>query len=168
MSPFAPSSGEALQRHALFEALQEHFFRADPAVWGWPVWPEDYRHPEAPAVRRFAEQQRARVRFFEYVQWLCDEQLGAVARRASALGIGLYKDLAVAADRAGADSWSDQDGLALEASIGAPPDEFNPAGQNWGLPPLDSARARARRLRAVRADAARRHARTRARCASTT
>jgi len=132
---FCGEQGQALQRHALFEALQEHFFRTDPGVWGWPVWPEDYRHPEASAVRRFAEQRRARVLFFEYVQWLCDEQLGTVARCAKALGIGLYKDLAVAADRAGADSWSDQAELALAASIGAPPDEFNPAGQNWGLPP---------------------------------
>jgi (1->4)-alpha-D-glucan 1-alpha-D-glucosylmutase len=132
---FCAAQGEALQRHALFEALQEHFFRADPGVWGWPVWPEDYRHPEAPGVRRFAEQQHARVLFFEYVQWLCEEQLGAVARRANALGIGLYKDLAVAADRAGADAWADQAVLALDASIGAPPDEFNPTGQNWGLPP---------------------------------
>ena len=132
---FRAGHGVALQRHALFEALQEHFHRGDAAVWGWPVWPEDYRQPDAPAVQRFAEQQRERVQFFEYVQWLCDEQLAAVARRATALGIGLYKDLAVAADRAGADAWADQTVLALDASIGAPPDEFNPAGQNWGLPP---------------------------------
>ena len=132
---YCAGQGAALQRHALFEALQEQFHRVDGSVWGWPVWPDGYRDPDAPAVRLFAEVQRERVRFYQYVQWLCDEQLAAVARRANALGIGLYKDLAVAADRAGADAWQDQAVMALDASIGAPPDEFNPAGQDWGLPP---------------------------------
>lgn len=132
---FCDQHGAALQRHACFEALQEHFCRDDPSVWGWPAWPLAYRHPEGPAVQQFALAHRERVQFFAYVQWLCDEQLAAVARRARALGIGLYNDLAVAADRAGADAWSDQQELALTASIGAPPDEFNAEGQNWGLPP---------------------------------
>jgi (1->4)-alpha-D-glucan 1-alpha-D-glucosylmutase len=132
---YCAEQGEALRHHALFEALQQHFHRADSAVWGWPVWPEDYRAPDAPAVLRFGEQHAERVRFHQYVQWLCDEQLGAVACRMRALGIGLYKDLAVSVDRAGADAWSDQATLALQASIGAPPDEFNPSGQDWGLPP---------------------------------
>ncbi|MGH6636013.1 MAG: 4-alpha-glucanotransferase, partial [Gammaproteobacteria bacterium] len=43
-------SGRALRRHALFEALQEHFHREDPAVWGWPAWPEPYRDPASRAV----------------------------------------------------------------------------------------------------------------------
>ncbi|HET9207315.1 MAG TPA: malto-oligosyltrehalose synthase, partial [Burkholderiaceae bacterium] len=134
-SAFCIEQGASLRHHATFEALQEHFHRADPSVWGWPVWPEAYRDPDAPAVQRFADQHSERVLFFQYVQWLCDEQLGRVSQRAQALGIGLYKDLAVSVDRAGADAWSDQASLALSASIGAPPDEFNPAGQNWGLPP---------------------------------
>ncbi|HEX6019803.1 MAG TPA: malto-oligosyltrehalose synthase [Burkholderiaceae bacterium] len=132
---FCDDQGVALQRHACFEALQQRFFAADASVWGWPVWPPEYRHPDSPEVRRFADTQRSRVQFFAYVQWLCDEQLGAVARRAREWGIGLYNDLAVAADRAGADAWSDQRELALQASIGAPPDEFNAEGQDWGLPP---------------------------------
>jgi (1->4)-alpha-D-glucan 1-alpha-D-glucosylmutase len=132
---FCAEQGEALERHARFEALQEHFFGADAGVWGWPVWPEPYRDPDAPAVAQFADAHRARVQFFQYVQWLCDEQLGHAARRAQTLGIGIYNDLAVSADRAGADAWSSQHALALGASIGAPPDEFNAEGQNWGLPP---------------------------------
>jgi (1->4)-alpha-D-glucan 1-alpha-D-glucosylmutase len=132
---FCAEQGDALERHARFEALQEHFFGGDAAVWGWSVWPEAFRHPDAPAVQQFAAAQRSRVQFFQYVQWLCDQQLGRAAQRAQALGIGLYTDLAVSADRAGADAWADQGALALRASIGAPPDEFNAEGQNWGLPP---------------------------------
>ena len=132
---FCTAHGDALERHARFEALQAHFFDADTAVWGWPAWPEPYRDPDAPAVQQFADAHRPRVQFFQYVQWLCDVQLGHAAQRAQALGIGIYNDLAVSADRAGADAWAGQGTLALQASIGAPPDEFNVEGQNWGLPP---------------------------------
>ena len=55
--------------------------------------------------------------------------------------LGLYVDLAVGADRGGAEVWADQDAFAVDASCGAPPDEFNPRGQDWGLPPIRPARA---------------------------
>jgi (1->4)-alpha-D-glucan 1-alpha-D-glucosylmutase len=45
-------------------------------------------------------------------------------------------DLAVGADRGGADVWANQSLYASNASVGAPPDEFNQKGQNWGLPPM--------------------------------
>ena len=38
-------------------------------------------------------------------------------------------------DPGGADAWTWQDLLAPGFSIGAPPDEFKPDGQSWGLPP---------------------------------
>ncbi len=135
---FRDSRGQALRRHALFEALQERFHRDDSSVWGWPVWPEAYRQPDAPAVERFAQDEIDRVEFYEYLQWQTDLQIATVGRRAFelGLGVGLYEDLAVSIDRAGAEAWAEQDLYAIGASIGAPPDEFNLKGQNWGLPPL--------------------------------
>jgi malto-oligosyltrehalose synthase/4-alpha-glucanotransferase len=136
--------GEALRRHALFEALQEHFHREDQSVWGWPVWPEAFRDPASPEVAAFAEEQVDRVEFYEYLQWQADVQLGAAARRSFELGlaVGLYQDLAVSVDRAGAEVWSNQRLYADAVSVGAPPDDFNLEGQNWGLPPLIPARLR--------------------------
>ncbi|HEX2194990.1 MAG TPA: 4-alpha-glucanotransferase, partial [Candidatus Limnocylindria bacterium] len=52
-------------------------------------------------------------------------------------------DLPVGVDPDGADAWSWQDLLALDASVGAPPDRFNAAGQDWGLPPFVPDRLRA-------------------------
>lgn len=135
----------ALGRHALFEALQEHFHREDPQVWGWPAWPEAYRDPAAPEVAQFAEFHAERVEFYEYLQWQAELQLEAVGRRSMelGLGVGLYQDLAVSVDRGGAETWANQDLYAIAASVGAPPDDFNLHGQDWGLPPLEPERLRA-------------------------
>lgn len=51
--------------------------------------------------------------------------------------IGLYLDLAVGVDPSGADAWSNQQAVMSALSIGAPPDELNRAGQNWGLVPFN-------------------------------
>lgn len=141
---FQEKGGKALQLYGLFEALQERFYGDDPSVWGWPVWPEPFRHPAAPAVRRFAEEQRARLEFFLYLQWQASLQLGAVGRRSFELGlnVGLYADLPVSVDAAGAETWIDQDLYAHSARIGAPPDDLNPKGQDWNLPPMIPLRLR--------------------------
>ncbi|MDN4592008.1 malto-oligosyltrehalose synthase, partial [Xenophilus aerolatus] len=135
---FVASRGEALQRHALFDALQTHFHALDPEAWGWPVWPEGFQSPDTPQVRAFAAEHAARVDFFAWLQWVADVQLQAAAARcrAEGLAIGLYLDQAVSVDRYGSDAWGARDVLATGASVGAPPDEFNPLGQDWGLPPL--------------------------------
>ncbi|HWZ70594.1 MAG TPA: malto-oligosyltrehalose synthase [Casimicrobiaceae bacterium] len=141
---FCARGGEALRLHALFEAIQEHFFAENVAIRGWPAWPESYRDPGSPVVERFATEHAERVEYYEYLQWQADLQLGAVRAQvvANRLGVGLYVDLAVSIDRAGAEAWTHRRVLALGASVGAPPDEFNMRGQNWGLPPLIPERLR--------------------------
>ena len=146
---FVEQGGKALYRHALFEALQANFHAADDAVWGWPVWPEAFRDPAGAEVAAFAEQHAERVQYHQYLQWLAAVQLARAGERCKALGlgVGLYLDLAVSVDRAGSEVWSERDCFAAEASVGAPPDEFNPGGQGWGLPPLRPDRLRADRYR---------------------
>lgn len=136
--------GEALRRQALFDALQAHFQERDPAIWGWPVWPSEYRDPASSAVRAFAGEHGARVDFFAWLQWQADLQRESVATRArqSGLAIGLYTDLAVSIDRGGAEAWANQSLYAVSASVGAPPDIFNVRGQDWGLPPMIPTRLR--------------------------
>jgi 4-alpha-glucanotransferase len=47
--------------------------------------------------------------------------------------IGLIADFAVGVDPAGSECWSQPHNMLIGASIGAPPDELNALGQNWGL-----------------------------------
>jgi (1->4)-alpha-D-glucan 1-alpha-D-glucosylmutase len=145
---FRAKAGPALRRHALFEAAQESLYAADPACWGWPVWPEAWRDPDGAQVAQFARSHGERIAFYEYLQWQADEQLAraSAACRERGMGIGLYQDLAVSVDRGGAEVWTQQELFALEASIGCPPDEFNLKGQDWGLVPMHPSRLRERAL----------------------
>ena len=144
---FRAREGEQLRRHALFEALQEHFHRSDPAVWGWQRWPQAYHDPAGAAVAQFCRDHLERVELYEWLQWQCDRQLHGAGMRAHelGLGIGLYGDLAVSIDRGGAEAWANQDLYALAAGVGAPPDDYSPSGQNWGLPPAIPERLRTTR-----------------------
>ncbi len=135
---FRAEQGAALECHARFEALQEHFRSDNSALWGWPAWPEEYRHPQAPAVAAFAAEHPDAVEFFAWLQWLADEQLAAVGRQSwqRGLAVGLYQDLAVGVNPGGSEAWTWQDAFASGAYVGSPADGFNPEGQDWGLPPL--------------------------------
>jgi (1->4)-alpha-D-glucan 1-alpha-D-glucosylmutase len=135
---FQAARSPDLRLHASFEALQAHFHAQDSLVWGWPVWPEAYRKPESPEVQQFIAEHEDEVEFYEYLQWQADLQLARLSRRCRERGmaVGLYLDLAVSVDRAGSDTWGHQAAYASGATVGAPPDEVNPNGQGWGLPPL--------------------------------
>ena len=144
---FQRARGERLRSFASFEALAEHLAAASQPSDRWQSWPEAFRDPGSAAVRRFCDTHLDRVEFFEYLQWIADAQLDAAGKRCFelGLGVGLYEDLAVSADRGGSETWINQRTFALNASIGAPPDELNLRGQNWGLPPFVPARLRAAR-----------------------
>ncbi|MEP7062927.1 MAG: malto-oligosyltrehalose synthase [Betaproteobacteria bacterium] len=135
---FVEGGGRALREFTLFQALQEALHADDPAVWGWPAWPERYRDPSSAAVVAFAAAQRERIEYFMYLQWQAELQFAAAAESARTAGmrVGLYTDLAVSVDPGGAESWAQQGLYARGASAGAPPDAFNVSGQDWGLPPL--------------------------------
>jgi 4-alpha-glucanotransferase len=129
---YRAEQGPALEDFATWCTLAERHGRR------WRDWPAGLRHPAGRAVARFRSENRQRVRFHEWLQWLLDVQL----KRAGA-SIPLIADLAVGFDPDGADAWLYQDSLAAGFRIGAPPDRFMPLGQDWGLPPFDPWKLRA-------------------------
>jgi 4-alpha-glucanotransferase len=91
-------------------------------------------------AERFSSEQGALKdpEFHCYLQWLARKQLLECQLHAKELGmrIGLVQDLAVGSIADGCEVQSSKSQYCLQARIGAPPDNFNPDGQNWGLPPL--------------------------------
>ena len=125
------ASGAFAKEHrdaAVFDALQAKF-----GEWGWPAWPQAYRD----CARADASDVASDVDFYLYLQWQADEQLRRAheAARDAGMSIGLYRDLAVGANPGGAETWQQPRLFAMRANVGAPPDEFNWTGQDWGLPP---------------------------------
>ncbi len=134
---FQEEGGKAALNFCAFEALHEIFTARHRAYWR--RWPLEYRHPASPAVAAFAKAKRVRVEFFWWLQFIADEQLAAAhgAGREAGAAIGLYRDLGVGIAGDGADSWLEQDSLALGVSVGAPPDPLALKGQDWGLVPFN-------------------------------
>ena len=123
--------GTSLQRWATFVVLTERFGA------GWHRWPESFRDPAGPAVANVAAEHADRAAFHAWIQWCFDVQLTAAS-------VPLFRvaDMPVGVDPGGFDAWDWQGQLAMNASVGAPPDRFNAAGQNWGLPPFIPQRLR--------------------------
>jgi 4-alpha-glucanotransferase len=146
---FRQAGGDALECQATFDALAAFFAASGQKRTDWRQWPEGYRSPEAPDVPAFAARHADRVTFHAYLQWLADEQLGHAQARArkSGMALGLYLDLAVGVAPDGAEAWAHQDALVEGVRVGAPPDDFNPKGQNWGLLPFSPAGLKALRYR---------------------
>ena len=119
------AQGHALERWATFCVLAE---RHGP---GWQSWPSTLHDPGGPAVRQVAAEAPHRIAFHAWVQWCFDLQLAAASA-----DVRRVADMPVGVDPGGFDAWDWQHQLALGATIGAPPDRFNPAGQDWSLPPF--------------------------------
>jgi 4-alpha-glucanotransferase len=123
--------GAPLHDYATFVALAERFGS------DWRRWPSQLRHPRSGAVVRAAGELAPRVLFHEWVQWCLDRQFESASDR-----VRVSNDLAIGVDPAGADAWLWQDFFASDVTIGAPPDDFNLSGQDWGVLPMDPWRLR--------------------------
>ncbi|MDQ3573589.1 MAG: 4-alpha-glucanotransferase [Actinomycetota bacterium] len=129
---YCKDQGPSLAAYATFCALVERYGAP------WWQWPAGLQGPDGPEVLEFVDGYHRRIRFHQWLQWLLDAQLASANQN-----VGLIQDLAIGVDPAGADAWLWQDCVASAAKVGAPPDEFNTQGQDWGLSPFDPWRLRA-------------------------
>ncbi len=145
---FVAAGGAALQSHACFDALDQHFRTERHTASGWQSWPPEYRNVDGAAARHFASLHSRRIDFHLYLQWQAHDQLTGAQALARTLGmpIGLYGDYAVGANPSGSETWADQDSYRMGAEIGAPPDPLALKGQGWGIPPQDPVAMEAQRL----------------------
>jgi 4-alpha-glucanotransferase len=126
---YCAERGRPLNCFAAFETLRQQ--HSGP----WWEWPERWRKPGDDILSQLREREPEEFGFHQFLQWCAERQLERCRdiARSRGMAIGLYLDTAIGVDAAGADAWMDQGIVLTGLSVGAPPDQFNPAGQDWGL-----------------------------------
>jgi 4-alpha-glucanotransferase len=72
--------------------------------------------------------------FHTFLQFHCFHQFEKVKAHAENLGVKIKGDIPILISPDSADVWSHPHLFDLTLSAGAPPDYYNPLGQNWGFP----------------------------------
>ena len=140
---FRTAAGAVFERSCLFLALRSKFATESASTADWHQWPEEYRSVDSPATQRFAKGQAEAVTFQAWLQFVADTQLRSCSEAVHGMAVGLYRDLAVGANLGGAETWANPTAVVDKAQVGAPPDIYNPQGQDWGLPPFNPRALRA-------------------------
>ena len=128
---FLRREGEGIRLYGVWSTLSVEFGPS------WHDWPEAFRDVASPAVAAFAAEHADEVRFHQWLQWIAQEQVSRAQTAAEEAGmsVGVVNDLAVGVHKASADTWMMPDMFARDMHVGAPPDAYNQAGQDWGQPP---------------------------------
>jgi 4-alpha-glucanotransferase len=163
----------AAKRHVLEELARKFFASPQPARWqsfrkfirenaavedyakfravtdlqrtGWHAWPSRQR---AGRIRRGDYDDSAK-NYHLYAQWIIQEQLCALSKRAASRGQFLYLDLPLGLHPESYDVWRRRDLFVDGFAGGAPPDPVFTQGQNWGFPPMNPEAMRRDRYRYV-------------------
>jgi 4-alpha-glucanotransferase len=132
---FRADGGDLLEEHARFEALHAERLSINCNAWDWRSWPVEWRGPHGPALEEFAASNQREILFHSFLQWIAERSFAAAQKTAlqSGMRIGLIADLAVGMSGGGSHAWARQNDILVGLNVGAPPDQFNSLGQNWGL-----------------------------------
>jgi 4-alpha-glucanotransferase len=117
---------EELRRYARFRGAQARLGR------NWRDWPAAARDGTLRPDDVNADEER----FHLVAQTLVREQLTGLRQHLDPAGMRLGLDLAVGVHPDGYDPWSRPSLFATGMSVGAPPDQGFPSGQDWGFPPV--------------------------------
>lgn len=132
---FRRASRRWLPDYALFRAIKDARNGAP-----WWSWEPDARDRRPAALRALAKALAEDVFFYEFAQFVFDEQWASLRRFAAASNVRFLGDIPLYVARDSADVWSHRDlfeltdGGRLKTQAGTPPDAFSATGQLWGNP----------------------------------
>jgi len=151
LDAFVEANSYWLDDYALFRALKERF------NWmSWETWPADIAQRDPAALAAVRHSLADSIEMYRYWQFIAHRQWSQMRAWASSHGALIGGDLAFSPCRDSAEVWANQDEFDLSRTVGAPPDDFNPKGQRWGLPLPNWEQMRAGGFKLLRARA--RHA----------
>jgi 4-alpha-glucanotransferase len=125
-APWPATADEELVHYARFRGAQARLGR------NWRDWPAQARAGRLEPEHVDVEEER----FHLAAQTLLRGQLHDLRQRLESDGMRLGLDLAVGVHPDGYDPWSRQSLFGEGMSVGAPPDQGFPSGQDWGFPPV--------------------------------
>ena len=133
MQDFAWENSHWIHDYALYAAFSERF-----GSCALSSWPQPLRDREAAALMQAACQERERIGFHIFCQFIFWRQWDALKCYANENGIEIIGDMPFYVAGDSADLWAnracfDKEGL----TAGCPPDYFAPEGQLWGNPVYD-------------------------------
>ena len=132
---FVKENSDWLMDYALFMALKN---ANDGKAWN--TWEEGLRLRKKDALKKAFEKYADEVKFYEFQQYLFNEQWTALKGYANSKGIDIIGDIPIYVAFDSADTWSrpelfqlDENNLPTDVA-GCPPDAFSATGQLWGNP----------------------------------
>ena len=128
---FAKRNDSWLRPYALFCTLRSLHGTPDFSRWG------DLSTYDPVRAAAFEQTHRAEIDYHRFVQFHLDRQLRAVRDYAHTRGVVLKGDIPIGISRTSVDAWASPELFHMDASAGAPPDDFAAEGQNWGFPTYD-------------------------------
>ena len=120
--------------YAVFCFLRDLFGTAE--HWNWGV----FSKPSLDLLNRLSDRSNEwydTIQFYYYLQYKLHCQLLHASEQAKKLGVVLKGDLPIGVDKRSVDTWIHSSLFRMDTSTGAPPDYFDPKGQNWGFPTYD-------------------------------
>jgi len=92
---------------------------------------EDWLVPYAEFIARRDKHDKE---LYYYLQFHADKQLSEAVAYAHSVGVAMKGDIPIGISPDSVDAKTDPQLFHLDASAGAPPDDFSISGQNWGFP----------------------------------
>lgn len=124
-----------LKDFALFMSLKESFNGVS-----WLEWPEEYRNYNSKTVKEFFLQNKDKIYFWVFTQYMFSIQWERLKNYANEKKIKIIGDLPIYVSEDSADVWSKPYIFKLDENLmpitvsGCPPDYFTDTGQLWGNP----------------------------------
>ncbi|MFO0609280.1 MAG: 4-alpha-glucanotransferase [Polyangiales bacterium] len=121
-----------LDDYALFRALKDALGQR-----AWLEWPPGVRERNPEALTNARAELADGVLKHQWLQWLAHRQWEAARAELRAMDVEVMGDLPFMVGGDSADVWANRHDFRGDASVGVPGDQFDPEGQEWGLPPYD-------------------------------
>lgn len=118
-----------VEPYGLFKALQDRL-----GGTSWTDWPQELCSPSSKDIKTLIKRYWSETSFYIVLQFLSASQLQKVKEYANSKGVFLMGDFPLLMSRESVDVWQFPEFFDPTLSGGAPPDYYNPAGQNWGFP----------------------------------